>query len=254
MEQWLTTHVWNCSNKTTLTEITNQDLLLSCEWMDFLQLSPFLKKKLLCLLQTVERMRLTTIVYPPKERIMYWSEICKPEDIKVVILGQDPYHGGQATGLAFSVFKGITVPPSLKNIYLEISKSDSTFQVPNHGCLDNWAKQGVLLLNTVLTVEKGKAASHTDLGWLWFTNYVISKLSENLSNCVFMLWGSKAIEKASLINCQQHLVLKAQHPSPLAANSNRPSRWPKFIGCNHFVQANNYLKEHGKSPINWNLF
>ncbi|ALE14757.1 ORF46 [Felid gammaherpesvirus 1] len=252
MDDWLKKHVWGAQNYEN-DNITEDKLLLTPEWLYFLELSPFLKKKLHRLIETIAKLSLTTTIYPPNEKIMYWSKICNPIDIKVIILGQDPYHGGQATGLAFSVLREYPIPPSLKNIYQEISRTDSAFITPTHGCLDGWGKQGVLLLNTVLTVEQGKPGSHSDLGWVWFTNYVINKLSEKLYNCVFMLWGSKAIEKASLINSQQHLVLKAQHPSPLAANSIRTSKWPKFIGCDHFIQANNYLKEHNKNPIDWNL-
>ncbi|AMA67401.1 uracil-DNA glycosylase [Vespertilionid gammaherpesvirus 1] len=251
MEQWLNENIWQ--NLQQEEEILDEDLLISSKWLEFLQMSPFLKKKLLTLLKTVSKMRAHSIIYPPEHRIMYWSYICDPSDIKVVIIGQDPYHGGQGTGLAFSVSKEYPIPPSLKNIFFELTRSDSSFSTPNHGCLDNWAKQGVLLLNTILTVEKGKAGSHSSLGWCWFTNYIISCLSEHLKSCVFLLWGSKAIEKAGLINTQQHLVLKAQHPSPLAANNTRPSNWPRFIGCNHFVEANSYLKLHGRDTIDWNL-
>nr|BEG23038.1 uracil-DNA glycosylase [Macronycteris gammaherpesvirus 1] len=251
MENWLQLHVWAHENNEN--DNLDEKLLLSPLWLEFLKLSPFLKKKLYSLLETVTKLRSQCIVYPMEQDVMRWSYMCIPNEIKVVILGQDPYHGGQANGLAFSVSRSHPIPPSLKNIFLEISRSDPSFTVPHHGCLESWAKQGVLLLNTILTVEKGKAASHSSLGWVWFTNYIINTISNKLNHCVFLLWGSKAIEKANLIDSQKHLVLKAQHPSPLAANSTRPSNWPKFIGCDHFKQANNYLILHKKSCINWNL-
>ncbi|BBB06494.1 uracil-DNA glycosylase [Rhinolophus gammaherpesvirus 1] len=250
MEKWLQLHAWSAKDDQ---EVAPEKLMLSPQWLEFLQMSPFLQKKLLSLLQDVSKLRAKSIVYPDDEHIMRWSFMCHPTEVKVVILGQDPYHGGQATGLAFSVSREFKIPPSLKNIFSEISRSDASFSVPVHGCLDNWARQGVLLLNTILTVEKGKAGSHSDLGWIWFTNYIISCLSNQLNHCVFLLWGSRAIEKASLIDSQKHLVLRAQHPSPLAANSTRPSNWPKFSGCDHFTQANNYLKLHQKTCIDWNL-
>lgn len=223
------------------------------EWLAFLDLSPFLKHKLCSLFNKVEQLRKKCIIYPPQPQIMSWSYMCKPEDIKVVILGQDPYHGGQANGQAFSVNRGFAVPPSLKNIFREIHNCYSEFISPGHGCLEQWGERGVLLLNTVLTVEEKKPGSHFDLGWIWFTNYIIATLSEKLSHCVFMLWGSKAIAKGSLINSHKHLVLKAQHPSPLAAKNNFSSSWPKFLGCGHFSTANKYLLEHGREPVDWTL-
>ncbi|UTM05136.1 uracil-DNA glycosylase [Equid gammaherpesvirus 2] len=255
MERWLQHHVWrkDQEDQQDLEKLLDDKIPISKAWVDFLQMSPFLKRKLVTLLETVAKLRTSTVVYPGEERVFSWSWLCEPTQVKVIILGQDPYHGGQATGLAFSVSKTDPVPPSLRNIFLEVSACDSQFAVPLHGCLNNWARQGVLLLNTILTVEKGKPGSHSDLGWIWFTNYIISCLSNQLDHCVFMLWGSKAIEKASLINTNKHLVLKSQHPSPLAARSNRPSLWPKFLGCGHFKQANEYLKLHGKCPVDWNL-
>uniref|UniRef100_A0A8D2CYF3 Uracil-DNA glycosylase n=1 Tax=Sciurus vulgaris TaxID=55149 RepID=A0A8D2CYF3_SCIVU len=192
-------------------------------------------------------------IFPGDDQIMYWSYLCPPESIKVIIIGQDPYHAGQATGLAFSVAKGCQIPPSLKAIYTELNASVPDFSLPAHGCLDTWAKRGVLLLNTILTVEKGKPGSHQDLGWHWFTNYILSTLSEKLNSCVFILWGSKAISKANLISAEKHLILKSQHPSPLAARNQRYGVWPSFIGCNHFNKANEYLISKGKLPIDWKL-
>ncbi|AAK07965.1 uracil-DNA-glycosidase [Bovine gammaherpesvirus 4] len=252
MNTWLQKVVWDNSTVEQET-VTDSDLLISRPWLEFLQLSPFMKQKLLTLLNNIKKLRQTTVIFPPTDRIMYWSYLCEPQDVKVVIIGQDPYHGGQATGLAFSVHIDKPVPPSLRNIYLELARTHSSFNIPKHGCLDKWTQGGVLLLNTILTVEKGKANSHSDLGWVWFTNYIITSLSTNLKNCVFMLWGSKAISKAGLINNQQHLILKAQHPSPLAARGTRPSLWPPFSGCDHFRLANKYLTEHDKEPIDWSV-
>nr|CAC84341.1 uracil-dna-glycosylase [Saimiriine gammaherpesvirus 2] len=251
MDSWLQHEIWS---KIQHQDIMSTDcLLISTDWIEFLQMSQFLKQKLLNLLNCIKEKRKKAVIYPPDDKIMFWSYCCAPRDIKVVILGQDPYHGGQGTGLAFSVSYEHPIPPSLKNIFFELQRSDPLFHAPNHGCLNSWATQGVLLLNTVLTVEKGKAYSHSDLGWQWFTNYIISSVSEKLSNCVFMLWGTKAIEKSILIDSSKHLVLKAQHPSPLAAASQRVGTWPKFIGCDHFNQANKYLEEHQKKPISWAL-
>ncbi|AAC95571.1 orf 46 [Ateline gammaherpesvirus 3] len=251
MDKWLQREIW--SKVQSIDRTSNESLLISPDWLEFLQMSPFLKQKLLNLLNCVKEQRKKTVIYPPDDRIMFWSYCCAPKDIKVVILGQDPYHGGQGTGLAFSVSYEYPIPPSLRNIFLELQRSDPLFHVPNHGCLNSWAKQGVLLLNTVLTVEKGKAYSHSELGWQWFTDYIISSLSEKLSSCVFMLWGTKAIEKSVLIDPSKHLVLKAQHPSPLAAVGQRVKTWPKFIGCDHFRQANKYLEEHQKKTIFWSI-
>lgn len=251
MEKWLSVNVWNSSYTTTTYDET--DLLLSTNWITFLNLTPFLKQKLLATINCIDELRQSTIIYPDKELYMRWSHLCEPWDIKVVILGQDPYHGGQANGLAFSVSREHTVPPSLKNIYKELQRSLPDFKPPSHGCLDRWAQEGVLLLNTTLTVEQGKAGSHLHVGWSWFTNHIISQLSENLRACCFLLWGSKAIEKANLISSDKHLILKSQHPSPLAQQSTRQSQYPKFIGNNHFVEANIFLQSKGLEPVSWKL-
>ncbi len=165
--------------------------------------------------------------------------------VRVVILGQDPYHGpGQAHGLCFSVRKGVAPPPSLRNIYSEISDD---LGVPNqfpHGCLTGWARQGVLLLNSVLTVERARAASHQGKGWERFTDQVVSVLAGRARPTVFFLWGSYAQKKGSMIDERRHLVLKSPHPSPLSAHRG-------FFGCRHFSKCNEYLKAHGEVPINW---
>jgi uracil-DNA glycosylase len=168
------------------------------------------------------------------------------DEVRVVILGQDPYHGpGQAHGLCFSVPDGIRPPPSLVNIYKEL-ESDLGIRPVTHGFLEHWAKQGVLLLNSVLTVEMGLAASHRDRGWERFTDAVIRLVNEKQDPVVFMLWGSYAQKKASFVDQSRHLVLKAPHPSPLSAHSG-------FLGCRHFSRANAFLESRGQRPIDWAL-
>lgn len=166
------------------------------------------------------------------------------EQVKVVILGQDPYHGiGQAHGLAFSVLPNVALPPSLKNIYKELMQ-DLGVQAPKNGCLSAWAEQGVLLLNSVLTVESGKAASHQKKGWEQFTDEVISQLNNHHQGLVFILWGAYAQKKGAMIDAQKHLVLKSAHPSPLSVRHG-------FFGSRPFSQANAYLRKQGKSEITW---
>ena len=184
-------------------------------------------------------------IYPPGSLIFNAFGLSKWEDTRVVILGQDPYHGPhQAMGLSFSVPKGVRIPPSLRNIYKELV-DDVDFKMVNHGDLTNWAKQGVLLLNAILSVEAGNAGSHKDLGWQWFTDEVIKAISQHKVHVVFMLWGNFAMQKASLIDQSKHLVLMAPHPSPLARGG--------FFGCRHFSKANAYLKDNGLEVINWQL-
>lgn len=168
------------------------------------------------------------------------------DQVKVVVLGQDPYHGDdQAHGLSFSVPAGIRPPPSLKNIFKEI-KSDLGFDAPNHGCLESWSRQGVLLLNSVLTVERGKAASHQGKGWEQFTDQIIWNLNEHREGVVFLLWGAYAQKKGAFIDAERHCVLKAPHPSPLSAHRG-------FLGCKHFSQSNQYLQAQGIEAIDWQL-
>jgi len=168
------------------------------------------------------------------------------DQVRVVILGQDPYHGaGQAHGLCFSVQPGVQTPPSLVNIYKEL-QSDLGIKPARHGFLEHWAKQGVLLLNSVLTVEMGRAASHRDRGWERFTDAIIREINERSDPVVFMLWGSYAQKKAAFVDTSRHLVLKAPHPSPLSAHSG-------FFGCRHFSQANAFLESRGLKPIDWAL-
>jgi uracil-DNA glycosylase len=183
-------------------------------------------------------------VYPPGRLIFNAFDLCPFDKVKVVIIGQDPYHGpGQAHGLCFSVNDGVPFPPSLVNIFKEI-ESDLGTPVPSTGNLTRWAEQGVLLLNATLTVEAHKAGSHQGKGWEELTDAAIQALNRQREHIVFMLWGSYAQRKGQYIDRKRHLVLTAVHPSPLSA-------YRGFIGCGHFSQANNYLLQHGEAPINW---
>lgn len=184
-------------------------------------------------------------IYPPGGSIFRAFDLCPVDKVKVVILGQDPYHGaGQAMGLSFSVPQGVPAPPSLKNIFKEI-EGDCGVQMSGSPDLTPWARQGVMLLNAILTVEANLAASHSRLGWETFTDAVIKYLSDNRSGIVFMLWGNFARSKAALIDQSRHYVLQAAHPSPLARGA--------FFGCKHFSKANEFLSLQGIEPINWQL-
>lgn len=184
-------------------------------------------------------------VYPPQKDVFNAFRLTELGDIKVVILGQDPYHGpNQAHGLAFSVLPGVATPPSLLNMYKELEKDIAGFTRPQHGFLESWATQGVMLLNTVLTVEASKAHSHARFGWETFTDNVISAINQHREGVIFLLWGSHAQKKGSIIDTQRHHVLKAPHPSPLSAHRG-------FFGSKHFSQANALLSQSGQTPIDW---
>ncbi|WP_218309962.1 uracil-DNA glycosylase [Alteromonas antoniana] len=187
------------------------------------------------------------IIYPPRELVFNALDATPLDSVKVVILGQDPYHGPkQAHGLSFSVQPGVKIPPSLKNMYKELAADLDGFRIPEHGYLMPWAEQGVLLLNTVLTVEQGKAHSHAKFGWETFTDAVIDAVNQACEDVVFMLWGSHAQKKGRAVDRDRHQVLEAPHPSPLSAHRG-------FLGCKHFSQANAYLQAKGKQPINWQV-
>lgn len=186
------------------------------------------------------------MIYPPGPLIFNALDRTPFESVKVVILGQDPYHGpGQAHGLSFSVPRGVAVPPSLVNIHAEIRR-DLGIAPPRHGNLEAWAERGVLLLNAVLTVEAGRAASHQGRGWETFTDRIVALLAHEREHLVFLLWGSHAQRKAAMVDPRRHLLLKAPHPSPLSAHRG-------FIGCGHFSACNHYLAEHGLGAIDWSL-
>ncbi|XP_038671154.1 uracil-DNA glycosylase-like [Scyliorhinus canicula] len=194
---------------------------------------------------TLERKRYT--VYPPPHEVFAWTEMCNIRDVKVVILGQDPYHGPkQAHGLCFSVKRPVPPPPSLENMYKELQSDIQGFEPPGHGDLTGWAKQGVLLLNAVLTVRSHHPNSHKERGWEDFTDAVVSCLNNQLDGVVFMLWGAYAQRKGNAIDRKRHHVLQTVHPSPLSAHRG-------FFGCKHFSKTNALLEKSGKTPINWKL-
>lgn len=187
----------------------------------------------------------TATIYPPKELIFNAFNLCKPSDLKVIIIGQDPYHNPQeAMGLAFSVPQGVRIPPSLKNIFKElIDDINSDILVNRSSDLSDWARQGVLLLNSALTVEKNRPASHAKIGWQGFISGVIKIINLRFNHCVFMLWGNHAKALSPLIDPNSHLILQAAHPSPLARGA--------FFGSHHFSKCNEYLLTHSKTPIKW---
>ncbi len=185
-------------------------------------------------------------VYPPMEDIFNALRYTSYADVKAVLLGQDPYHGpGQAHGLCFSVRPGVAPPPSLQNIFKEL-QSDMGLPAPHSGCLIPWAREGVLMLNTTLTVRRGQANSHSKIGWTRFTDAIIQKLNDHDRPIVFLLWGSNARSKKALITNPNHLILETVHPSPLSAHQG-------FFGCRHFSQCNEFLMAHGIAPIDWTL-
>ena len=193
-----------------------------------------------------ERIRAGARIHPEPQNIFAAFDATPFDAVKAVVLGQDPYHGpGQAHGLCFSVLPGVEVPPSLQNIYKELAR-DTGVVPPAHGYLMPWAQRGVLLLNSVLTVEEGRAGSHQGKGWEGFTDHVVDVLNREREGLVFLLWGSYAQAKGRVIDPRRHRVLKAPHPSPLSAHRG-------FIGCGHFSAANEYLARHGAAPVDWSL-
>lgn len=216
------------------------------EWENILQ-ETFESEYFKALIHFVKSAYGSAKCFPPGKLIFNAFDLCPPEKTKVVILGQDPYHGpGQAHGLCFSVPRGVPHPPSLINIFKELEKDVKT-PYPKSGNLSPWAKQGVLLLNTTLTVQANRAGSHQGKGWEKFTDQVIHILSNNYKNIVFLLWGSYAKQKIKIIDREKHFVLTSGHPSPLSANRGY------WFGNSHFSKTNDYLTSKGKKPINWNL-
>ena len=213
------------------------------DWLEALK-GEFRKEYYKKLFETVNAEYRTRQIFPPADDVFNAFHLTPLKDVKVVIFGQDPYHGpGQAHGLCFSVNDGIPFPPSLRNIFKEINNDLGT-QIPDSGNLTRWAVQGVLLLNATLTVREHCAGSHQRQGWETFTDAVIKTISDNCENVVFILWGSYAQSKSALIDASRHLVLKSVHPSPLSAHAG-------FFGNHHFSRANDYLQTHGKLPISW---
>lgn len=229
-----------------MTAMTTEQIKLHPSWLDPLRgefEQPYMAELKRFLLAEKERGKR---IFPKGANWFRALDLTPLEAVRVVILGQDPYHGaGQAHGLCFSVPNGVQPPPSLVNIYKEL-ESDLGIKRPPHGFLEHWAKQGVLLLNSVLTVEMGEAASHRDRGWERFTDRIIGEVNAKAEPVVFMLWGSYAQKKAAFVDPSRHLVLKAPHPSPLSAHSG-------FFGCRHFSKANAFLESRGMKPIDWAL-
>ncbi|MBR3403445.1 MAG: uracil-DNA glycosylase [Parasporobacterium sp.] len=218
---------------------------ISNDWQEALKAEyakPYYKQ----LYQFVNEEYRTRKIFPPGNDIFNAFHLTPLNQVKAVILGQDPYHNdGQAHGLCFSVNKGVEIPPSLVNIYKELH-DDIGFMIPDHGCLTEWAQQGVLLLNTVLTVRAHQANSHRNIGWEQFTDAAIKVLNEQDRPIVFMLWGRPAREKKKLLTNPQHLILEAAHPSPLSAYNG-------FFGCRHFSKCNQFLVSKGVEPVNWQI-
>ena len=212
-------------------------------WYNLLE-NEFEKKYFTNLRSFIKNEYSTKVIFPPPKLIFNAFNLTPANKVKVIIIGQDPYHGeGQAHGLSFSVPTGIKIPPSLMNIYKELN-TDVNKDIPSHGLLEDWARQGVLLLNSVLTVESGKANSHKNIGWEKFTESVISLISKKKESLVFLLWGNYAHKKENFIESNNHLILKSVHPSPLSAYNG-------FFGSKHFSKANNFLKKNNIKEIVW---
>ncbi|KAK6186339.1 hypothetical protein SNE40_008391 [Patella caerulea] len=244
------------NKKAALEKIKSKSTHESCElstslrkaigktWYEALQ-PEFTKPYFIQLCKFVESERNKGTVYPPSNQVYSWTNMCPIQQVKVVILGQDPYHGPkQAHGLCFSVQEGVKPPPSLVNMYKELSNDIDGFEIPTHGTLNGWAEQGVLLLNACLTVRAHQANSHAGKGWEKLTDAVINWLNKNSTGVVFMLWGAYAQKKGACIDKKKHHILKAVHPSPLSAHRG-------FMGCKHFSKCNEFLKQQGQNPIDW---
>jgi len=221
------------------------DSLTEPGWKELLS-EEFEKPYFKDILQFIQNEKKTNKVFPPDHEVLNAFNYTPWDNVKVVIIGQDPYiKEGQAHGVCFSVRKGVALPPSLKKMYQELEADIPGFKAPKHGYLEEWARQGVLMLNATLTVNEGKANSHEKCGWQTFTDRVLAILNEKKEGIVFLLWGKFAIKKAQGINKKRHHILEAAHPSPLAGS--------KFLGCKHFSKCNHLLETMGKTPIDWNL-
>lgn len=215
-------------------------------WYDLLK-NEYEKQYFVDIMNFLEKELVSKTIFPPKEEIFTALEKLPYDEVKVVIIGQDPYHGeNEAHGLAFSVKKGVKIPPSLRNIFKELKNEYEDFEIPNNGCLMPWVEEGVLLLNATLTVEKDKANSHKNIGWQNFTDKIIELINEKEEPVVFLFWGNFAISKRILITNPKHLILESVHPSPLSASRG-------FFGNGHFVKVNEFLEKNSIKPINWNL-
>ncbi|HEA7843410.1 TPA: uracil-DNA glycosylase [Campylobacter coli] len=225
--------------------INIEDIKINDDWKEFLK-EEFNKNYFLEIKKRyIQALNNNAIIYPPANLTFNAFNLTPLDGLKIVLLGQDPYHQpNQAMGLSFSVPYGVKIPPSLLNIYKEL-KTDLNIEPSKSGDLSSWAKQGILLLNSILSVEAGKPASHSSWGWQEFSDAVISKLSLEKSGLIFMLWGNYAKSKKALIDTNKHFILEAAHPSPLARTG--------FLGCKHFSKTNEILRNLGKNPINWQL-
>lgn len=216
-------------------------------WISFLKFSPEQISDLVRITDYIDQERRRVTIYPNKMDVHRWSRMCFPYNVRVVIVGQDPYHDGSASGLAFGTTEGKPIPPSLMTIFKELQRSIPEFVIPQCGCLDAWCREGVLMINTIFTVIKGRPCSHEGIGWQTLSDRVLRALSEQREGIVFMLWGAQAQKKQFMLDSQKHLILKSSHPSPRAQGSKNP-----FIGNNHFVLANEYLGRRGEC-VNWNV-
>lgn len=215
-------------------------------WYDLLK-NEYEKQYFVDIMNFLEKESVSKTIFPPKDEIFRALEKLPYDKVKVVIIGQDPYHGeNEAHGLAFSVKKGVRIPPSLRNIFKELKNEYEDFEIPNNGYLMPWVEEGVLLLNATLTVEKDKVNSHKNIGWQNFTDKIIELINQKEEPVVFLLWGNFAISKKSLITNPKHLILESVHPSPLSASRG-------FFGNGHFLKANQFLEKNSIKPINWNL-
>lgn len=251
LRAWLIKNV--CTDTLTddhVIDVEEQHRLFGIErsWLNFLTFDAFEICRLRVTIAMVEADRKEQTVYPPLGDVHRWSQLCAPECVKVVIIGQDPYHEGSASGLAFGTVPGGKVPPSLLNIYKEMHRTVPGFKIPCSGFLDPLCSEGVLLLNTTFTVIRGQPGSHETYGWQVLCDKVIGQLSRRMDKLVFMLWGRNAQDKEYLIDGSRHLILKSSHPSPRVRLSKTP-----FAGNGHFVKANAYLSQHGKTPVDWTV-
>lgn len=216
-------------------------------WLSFLKLPSEKLSDLIRITERIDRERITNTIYPEKNDVHRWSRLCFPHNVRVVIIGQDPYHDGNGSGIAFGTTRDKPPPPSLVTVFKELLRTIPGFVVPQSGCLDPWCQEGVLLINTIFTVIKGRPGSHETVGWQILSDYILRSLSEHLDGLVFMLWGLQAQKKEYLLDSKKHLILKSSHPSPRAQGSKNP-----FVGNNHFILANEYLGKRGKC-VDWNV-
>lgn len=251
LRAWMLKNIPDDSDSTDVyrdVDIYADSLMIDREWLRFLTLDEFEVRRLQHVMELVTRDRQEGTVYPPPQDVHRWSQLCRPDAVRVVILGQDPYHEGSASGLAFGTTQGRPIPPSLLNIFKELRRTVPGFSIPADGYLDPWCGQGVLLLNSVFTVIAGRPGSHGDLGWHLLCDKILRKISSRLRNVVFMLWGRFAHAKEYLLDSSKHLILKSCHPSPRVVSAKSP-----FLGNNHFVLANEYLVSHGRDPVDWTV-